>query len=89
MNTATRQVTFRQQRLELTLKEFEILEYMMRHPDAVITRTMLEQHIWNQEFNGNTNLVDAHIKKLRRKLGTEGKKLIQTVRGSGYRLVTK
>ncbi|HXY74293.1 MAG TPA: response regulator transcription factor [Dehalococcoidales bacterium] len=89
MNTATKQVALKRKFINLTAKEFEILEYLMRHPDKLVTRTMLEQHIWNQEFEGNTNLVDVYVKKLRDKLGAGGTKFIKTIRGSGYRLVIK
>ncbi len=88
MNTVTRQVTFNQERLDLTAKEYAILEYLMRHPDVVVTRTILEQHIWNQEFESTSNLVDVYIKRVRSKIGKDGEGLIQTVRGAGYLLVT-
>ncbi len=88
MNIATRQVTFRQTPVELTAKEYAILEYLMRHPDTVVTRVVLEQHVWNQEFESTSNLVDVNINRIRHKIGPEGEALIQSIRGAGYRLVT-
>jgi two-component system OmpR family response regulator len=53
----------------------------------LITHTALEQNIWNQEFEGNSNMVEVYISRLRGKLGADGENLIQTVHGAGYRLV--
>jgi DNA-binding response OmpR family regulator len=87
LNTLTRYLWHRGRRLELTNKEYVILEYLMRHPNAVITRTMLEEHAWDYDFEGVSNLVDVYIRRLRRKLGGEDEtSVIQTVRGAGYRL---
>jgi two-component system OmpR family response regulator len=62
----------------------------MRHPDAVITRTVMEQHVWNMALDSSSNLVDVYIKKLRTKLDEDRhKSLIQTIRGVGYRLRAK
>lgn len=82
MDTSTRQVRRRERHIELTNKEYAILEYLMRHPNVVITRTMLEQHVWDLEFDSISNLVDVYIRRLRSKID-EGEKdsLIQTVRG--------
>jgi len=87
MDTSTRQVWRGQRYIELTGKEYAILEYLMRHPNIVITRTMLEQHVWDLEFDSISNLVDVYIRRLRRKIdeGDEDS-LIQTVRGAGYRI---
>ena len=87
LNTLTRQVNRGQRPIELTTKEYVILEYLMRHPEMVVTRTMIEEHAWDYEFDSLSNLVDVYIRRLRRKLDTEGEdSLIQTVRGAGYRL---
>ena len=87
LNTLTRQVNRGQRPIELTTKEYVILEYFMRHPKAVVTRTMIEEHAWDYDFDSLSNLVDVYIRRLRRKLDTEGENsLIQTVRGAGYRL---
>jgi len=87
MDITTRKVTFNGIGIELTNKEYAVLEFLMLNHDVVVTRTTLEQHIWNQEFEGNSNMIDVYIQRLRNKLGKDGAALIQTVRGAGYRLV--
>ena len=87
LNTLTRQVRRGQRPIELTTKEYVILEYFMRHPNVVVTRTMVEEHAWDYDFDSLSNLVDVYIRRLRRKIDTAGEdSLIQTVRGAGYRL---
>jgi len=87
LNTLTRQVWRGQRPIELTTKEYVILEYFMRHPNVVVTRTMIEEHAWDYDFDSLSNLVDVYMRRLRRKIDDEGKdSLIQTVRGAGYRL---
>jgi DNA-binding response OmpR family regulator len=90
IDISSRQVTRGQKKIELTGKEYAILEYLMRHPNIVITRLMLEQHVWNLEFDSTSNLVDVFIRRLRVKID-EGDKdsLIQTVKGAGYRIVSQ
>jgi len=74
-------------RLELTAKEYAILEYFMRRPNAVVTRTMLGESVWDYEFDGLSNIIDVYIRRLRQKVDRDGQpSLIQTVRGAGYRL---
>lgn len=87
VNTLTRDVTWKGKSVDLTTKEYIILEYFMRNPDFVLTRTMIEEHAWNYDFDSFSNLVDVYIRRLRKKIDPEkGKKIIQTVRGTGYRL---
>lgn len=87
LNTVTREVRRADEAVELTTKEYVILEYFMRHPNAVISRTMLEEHAWDYDLDSVSNLVDVYVGRLRRKLDDEnGESLIQTVRGAGYRL---
>jgi DNA-binding response OmpR family regulator len=87
MDTSTREVRRDSKRIELTPKEYEVLEYLMRHPNMVITRTMFEQHVWSLELDSGSNLVDVFIRKLRRKIDEEGKdSFILTVKGAGYRM---
>lgn len=87
LNTVTRQVRRGDREIELTTKEYAILEYFMRHPNAVITRTMIEEHAWDYDFDSFSNLVDVYIRRIRRKIDRDGEEsLIQTVRGAGYRL---
>jgi DNA-binding response OmpR family regulator len=87
LNTATREVTRAGNEIDLTVKEYAILEYMMRHPDQVLTRTMLADHVWNFDFDSGSNVIDVHIRNLRRKIDDPfNSDLIQTIRGAGYRL---
>ncbi len=75
--------------VELTTKEFAMLEYLMRNAGAVVTRRMLEEHVWDYEFDSLSNLVDVYVGRLRRKLDREGEEsIIETLRGLGYRLRT-
>ena len=69
----------------LTLKEFELLERLMRNQNIVLTRNQLLEDIWGYEFGGETRTVDVHIRTLRQKLGDKGE-IIETVRGIGYRI---
>jgi DNA-binding response OmpR family regulator len=74
-------------RIDLTGREFSLLECLMRAPGRVFTRTQLCQHVWEYQFDAGTNLVDVYIQRLRRKVDdSEPIKLIQPVRGTGYRL---
>ena len=71
----------------LTSKEFGLLEYLMLHAGQVISRSMISEHVWNEQFDSMTNVIDVHIRNLRNKTD-DGfkKKLIHTLRGSGYML---
>jgi len=87
LDTVTRRLTRADQEIELTSKEYAVLEYMMRNPDAVISREMIEEHAWNNDFDSVSNLVDVYIRRLRSKIDlTESPSVIETVRGAGYRL---
>jgi heavy metal response regulator len=87
LDILTREAWRGQRRIELTSKEYVILEHFMRHPNMVITRTMLEEHVWDYNFDSMSNLIDVYIRRLRRKIDEKGQaSLIQTVRGAGYRL---
>jgi heavy metal response regulator len=71
--------------IELTLKEFSLLEYLMRNRDRVVTRTMILEHVWNYDFDSGTNVVDVYVNYLRKKVDADREpKLIHTVRGVGY-----
>lgn len=87
MDMAAHVVTRGGEVLRLTSKEYRILEYMMCHPNQLLTRTQLEERAWDSSFEGGSNIVDVYIRYLRRKIddGWE-EKMIQTVRGVGYRL---
>lgn len=79
-----------EEELTLTVKEFALLEYFLRHPDQVLDRERILDHIWDFNFNSFSNVVDVHIKNLRRKLGQSKLKdeYIETVNGVGYRFKT-
>ncbi|HHV58571.1 MAG TPA: response regulator transcription factor [Firmicutes bacterium] len=87
LNTVTHQVTRDGQEIKLTAKEYALLEYLMRHPNQVLSRSQIAEHVWDYDFTGLSNVVDVYIRYLRRKVddGFEPK-LIQTVRGTGYQL---
>ena len=76
-------------RIELQPREFQLLEYLLRNADRVVTRTMLLEAVWDFHFDPRTNIVETHISRLRAKLSQDGEPdLIQTVRGAGYILRT-
>jgi DNA-binding response OmpR family regulator len=73
--------------IELSPREFSLLEYLMRHPEQVLTRTQIAEHIWNFDYYGGSNVVDVYIGYLRRKISrADEEQLIYTVRGVGYRI---
>jgi len=75
------------QPIELTSREYALLEYMIRNPNRLITRQMAENHLWSYDATVTSNVVDVYIRRLRRKLDDSFEvKLIETIRGSGYRL---
>jgi DNA-binding response OmpR family regulator len=87
MDTARREVRRAGQLIELSQREFMLLEYLMRHPKQVLTRTQIAEHVWNFDFCNDSNVVDVYIGYLRRKMTKKGDApLIHTVRGMGYRL---
>jgi len=74
--------------IDLTPREFAILEYLMRSKNRILTREMIEAHVWNFDFISGSNVVDVYIRRLRRKIDDPYQvKLLETVRGVGYRLV--
>jgi DNA-binding response OmpR family regulator len=87
VNTATREVRRGDREIELTAREYELIEFMARHPRRVLSRDLLLSRVWDQEFGLTTNVVDVYIGYLRKKIDTPGEaKLIRTVRGAGYAL---
>ena len=67
-------------------REFRLLEYLMRHQDQVVTRTMILEGVWDYHFNPGTNIIDVHVSRLRRKIDAGfDKPLLHTLRGAGYR----
>lgn len=85
VNLVTREVKNNGGDIRLTAREFTLLEYLMRSPGRVFSRTQILEHVWGYDFDPNTNLVDVHIQRLRKKLGAAGDSLIETIRGVGYR----
>lgn len=87
LNTETKKITREGQEIPLTLKEFAILEYLMRHPNQVLTREQILDHVWDFNFDSFSNIVDVHINNLRKKIqsGSSGNNiLLETIRGVGY-----
>ncbi|MER5688219.1 response regulator transcription factor [Streptomyces sp. NPDC002205] len=73
--------------IDLTAREFTLLEYLLRHPDEVISKTDILTHVWDENFDGDTNIVEVYVGYLRRKIDAPFDRLtIETVRGAGYRL---
>ena len=88
IDPATHFVERNGQDIRLTAREYTLLEYFMRHPNQLITREMVENHLWNYDFESISNVVDVYVRRLRRKIDDpfEGSKMLETVRGAGYRL---
>ncbi len=86
LNPGERRVKRSGRDVPLTLKEFGLLEYFMRHPNQVVNREDLLNHLWDFNYVGFSNVVDVHVKNLRRKLDANGESILETVRGIGYRL---
>lgn len=87
LNTMTRRVRRGKKPVELTAKEYAVLECLMREPDRVLTRTMIAEHVWNYDVVNQSNVVDVYVRNLRRKIDDPSDvKLIHTIRGAGYRL---
>ncbi|MEX0327028.1 MAG: response regulator transcription factor [Puniceicoccaceae bacterium] len=86
INLATREVKRGEESIELTPREFNLLELLLRNPGRVYNRTQILDAVWNYDFDPNTNLVDVYIKRLRQKVDTKDMPLIETVRGVGYRI---
>jgi two-component system response regulator MprA len=87
MDTSTREVRRGDRKLELTSKEYDLLELFMRHPRQVLTRDMIYDRIWNYDFGGESNIIEVYVRYLRQKLEAAGEaRLLQTMRGVGYAL---
>jgi len=87
LSPRTRQVFRGEREIQLTAKEFDLLHLFMRHPNQVLTREMIYEHIWEYDFGGESNIIEVYVRYLRTKLEKDGSpRLIQTVRGVGYAL---
>jgi two-component system OmpR family response regulator len=87
LDPATREVRRGEARIELTPKEFALLDFFLRHPDEVLSRMRLIEHVWDWAYEGGSNVVDVYVKYLREKIDRPfGTDSIETIRGVGYRL---
>jgi DNA-binding response OmpR family regulator len=85
MDTITREVKRGGKAIELTSKEYSILEYFLRNKNRVLTKSQIAEHVWNYDFEYNSNIVEVYVRYLRRKMDEEFEnKLIHTIRGGGY-----
>ncbi|MEB3340228.1 response regulator transcription factor [Okeania sp.] len=85
LNRSTREVYRNNREIELTAKEFDLLEYLMAHPRQVLTRDRILETVWGYDFMGDSNIIEVYVRYLRLKLeANQEKRLIQTVRGVGY-----
>lgn len=85
LDSSTRKAKRGEREIELTAKEYDLLELFMRHPDQVMTREVIFDRVWDYDFGGESNVLDVYIRYLRQKLEEEGEsRLIYTVRGVGY-----
>jgi two-component system, OmpR family, copper resistance phosphate regulon response regulator CusR len=87
LDPSTHTVTRAGRPIDLTAKEFSLLEYLMRNPNRLVSREMAAAHVWSYDYDGVSNVVDVYIRRLRRKIDDPSDdKLIETVRGAGYKL---
>ena len=85
LDLLTHQVKRGSKLIELTTREFALLEFLIRHIGQIITRTMIAEHVWDVNFDTNTNIIDVYINYLRKKIDSDyDRKLIHTIRGRGY-----
>ncbi len=85
MDTISREVKRGQRVIELTSKEYSILEYFLRNKNRVLTKTQIAEHVWNYDFEYSSNIVEVYVRYLRRKIDDQyDEKLIHTIRGGGY-----
>ena len=85
LSVGRHKVYWKEEKVELTRKEFELLQYLLENKGLVMTRNQILCHVWGYDFDGETRTVDVHVRTLRQKLGEAGN-LIETVRGVGYRI---
>lgn len=84
MDLLARKVLSKGNTVQLQTREFALLEYLMRHKGQVVTRSMLLEKVWNYYFDPQTNVIDVHISRLRKKIDDHNSEVIKTVRGAGY-----
>ena len=89
LDTNTKEVRVRDELIELTAFEYNLLEYLMLHPNKVVSKTELTEHLYAQDFERDSNVIEVFVGRLRRKLDPDGDaRPISTVRGQGYRLAS-
>jgi DNA-binding response OmpR family regulator len=88
LDVASRVVTVHGVPIELSAREFDVLELLMRNRGRVMTRGDIEEHVWGSRFSGTSNVVDVFVRRVRRKLG-DAASVVETVRGLGYRVAQK
>jgi two-component system OmpR family response regulator len=87
LDLLSRRVRRAGQRIDLTSREFKLLEFLMRHAGQVVTRTMILEGVWDYQFDPKTNVIDVHVSRLRQKIDANfGRALLHTVRGAGFTL---
>lgn len=87
VDTVSHEVRRDGRQIELTSKEYAMLEYFMRNPNRVLTRTQIAEHVWDYDFMSMSNVIDVYVRYLRRKLGDDQEpRLFRTLRGTGYQL---
>ncbi len=85
LNPMTRKAQRDEREIELTAKEYSLLEYFLRNPERVLTRTMISEHVWEYDFDTFSNIIDVYVNHLRNKVDKDfERKLIHTIRGVGY-----
>jgi DNA-binding response OmpR family regulator len=89
LDPAARQVTRKGKAIFLSATEYSLLEYFMRNAGRTLTRSMILQHVWHYDFEGNDKVLDVYVSYLRKKIGDGGPSLIQTVRSVGYRMESR
>ncbi|HEX2987851.1 MAG TPA: response regulator transcription factor, partial [Chloroflexota bacterium] len=90
VDPGSREVSRGRRQIELTSREYELLEFFVRHPKQVLTRDTIFEMVWGSDFLGGSNLIDVHVKRLRDKLEANGEdRLLHTIRGAGYSLREK
>jgi len=87
LNTSSGEVSVHEQGVSLSSYEYKVFEYLMLHPNTIVSKTTLTEHIYNQDFDLDSNVIEVFVRRLRKKLDPENKlKFIETLRGQGYRL---
>jgi heavy metal response regulator len=85
LSLPTHEATRGEKKIDLTAKEYALLEYFMRNPNRVLTRTMISEHVWDYHFDTDTNVIDVYVNFLRKKIDRDfNVKLVHTIRGVGY-----